>query len=163
MNTSSTVSSLIINPLASGLGRLFAYPPATDPKPPNLGDQRVRLGYEPGVREIEVAVLELEGDYDLARADSLRDSVSPLINEGRGMILDLTGVTLIDSLSVGVLINAHQRCEFRGIPFALVVAASPDDPVRHSLRLTGVLMSMPVFTTVEEARRLMPPPRPSEI
>ena len=85
-----------------------------------------------------MAVLELEGDYDLARADSLRESVSPMINRGQAMIVDLTRVSLIDSLGVGVLVNAHQRCELRGIPFALVVGPSPDDPVRHSLRLTGV-------------------------
>jgi len=115
------------------------------------------------VSNIEVAVLELEGDYDLARADSLRESVSPMINRGQAMIVDLTRVSLIDSLGVGVLVNAHQRCELRGIPFALVVGPSPDDPVRHSLRLTGVLGSLPVFPSLEEARRLMPPPGPSEI
>jgi len=106
-------------------------------------------------------VLELEGEYDLARADMLRDTVSRLINERRGMIVDLTRVTLIDSLSIGVLINAHQRSEFRGIPFALVANPSPQNAVRHALRLAGVLSTLPVFGSVEEARRLMPPPGPS--
>jgi anti-sigma B factor antagonist len=128
-----------------------------------LGETTPRRGYTVEVGSREVAVLELEGEYDLARADSLREMVSPLINDGQGMIVDLTAVTLIDSLSIGVLINAHQRCEFRGIPFALVAIPSPDDPVRHALRLTGVLNSLPVFGSVDEARRLMSPPGPSEI
>jgi anti-anti-sigma factor len=110
-----------------------------------------------------VAVLELEGEYDLARADSLREMVSSRINQQQGMIVDLTHVTLIDSLSIGVLVNAHQRAEFRGIPFALVAKSSPDNPVRHALRLSGVLTTLPVFGSVDEARRLMPPPGPSEM
>jgi anti-sigma B factor antagonist len=108
----------------------------------------------------QTAVIALEGDYDLARADELRDTLSPLINEGRPMIVDLTRVTLVDSLSIGVLINAHQRCEFRGIPFGLVASPIPQDAVRHALRLAGVLATMPVFSSVEEARRLLPPPGP---
>jgi anti-sigma B factor antagonist len=117
-------------------------------------------GTHDDVGATQTAVIALAGEYDLARADEIRETLSPLINEGRPMIVDLTGVSLVDSLSIGVLINAHQRCEFRGIPFGLVVSPIAQDPVRHALRLAGVLSSMPVFSSVDEARRLLPPPGP---
>lgn len=49
------------------------------------------------------------GDADLNSADQLRESLDGAMPEGGGPIVDLTGATLLDSRTIGVLASANER------------------------------------------------------
>ena len=63
-------------------------------------------------------------------------------------MVDLTGVTFIDSMMLGVLLSATKRARPRGIEFKIVV----DDPhVRRIFELTLLDHVMKLFPSVEVA------------
>jgi anti-anti-sigma factor len=100
---------------------------------------------------VHVEVVTASGELDTTGSEPLRRDLSDLINRGHGAVVDLRQATLIDSAGGGVLLTASERCRLRQLPFALVLEASPFAPVRRSLRLLGLLRSLPVYTDLEEA------------
>ena len=56
-----------------------------------------------------VARLALRGEMDLAAAGPFRDQVSVLENEGVNLLVDLNGVTFIDSSGLHELVALHDR------------------------------------------------------
>ena len=74
-----------------------------------------------------VARLFLRGEMDLAAAGPFRDEVSVLDREGVNLLVDLTGITFIDSSGLHELVALHDRglksgrtVEFIGPPERLV-------------------------------------------
>jgi anti-anti-sigma factor len=100
---------------------------------------------------VDVEVVRADGELDVTGAEPLRRDLSDLINRGHGAVVDLRGATLIDSAGGGVLLTASERCRLRQLPFALVLDASPFAPARRSLRLLGLLRSLPVYTDLDDA------------
>lgn len=103
----------------------------------------------------KIEVVAARGELDVAGSAELRERLSQLINQGHGAVVDLREARLIDSAGGGVLLTASERCRLRSLPFALVLEASPFSPVRRSLRLLGLLRSLPVYASVEEAREAL--------
>jgi stage II sporulation protein AA (anti-sigma F factor antagonist) len=60
-----------------------------------------------------VAVLALHGEVDITRADSLRRTLLDLIGAPL-IVVDLAGVTFLDSTVLGVLVGAARRAEVEG-------------------------------------------------
>ena len=57
------------------------------------------------------SVVSVSGEVDVATAPAVRDCLDQVIDRDRGpVIVDLAGVTFIDSTGLGVLIGARQRC-----------------------------------------------------
>lgn len=55
-------------------------------------------------------VVGVTGEIDVATAPALRDSVLGLLNRGApSLVLDLRGVTFVDSTGVGSLLRIHHR------------------------------------------------------
>ena len=104
-----------------------------------------------GMERVDVEVVTASGALDTAGSEPLRRDLSELINRGHGAVVDLRQATLIDSAGGGVLLTASERCRLRELPFALVLDASPFAPARRSLRLLGLLRSLPVYSDLEEA------------
>jgi anti-sigma B factor antagonist len=82
----------------------------------------------------DVAVVRLRGEADLHTAPILRDALDGAIETGAGtMVVDMTGVTFIDSMMLGVLLGATRRTRPRSVEMRIVV----DDPhVRRIFELT---------------------------
>ncbi len=58
----------------------------------------------------DTADITARGEIDLATVNTLRSAVTDAISEGaRHLVLDLEGVTYIDSSGLGTLIGAHKR------------------------------------------------------
>lgn len=56
------------------------------------------------------ATLRLAGEFDVASAPQVRDTVSALISEGTAhLTFDCSGLDFIDSTALGVLIGARAR------------------------------------------------------
>lgn len=81
----------------------------------------------------EVTTVILDGIVDLATAPELRAALLPLVVAGESVVLDLAGVTFVDSTGLGVLVAAHRRAKAAGSRF---VFSRPSDNLRVVLRLT---------------------------
>ena len=78
----------------------------------------------------DVAVVSFRGEADLHTAPVLRDALDEAIGTGAGtLVVDLTGVTFVDSMMLGVLLGATRRTRPQGTEMRLVV----DNP--HVLRI----------------------------
>ena len=101
-------------------------------------------------RELEDAtlVLAIEGELDLASAPSLKWELAEALAAGpRRVIIELSGVSFIDSTALGVLVTAR-----RGLASGsrLVLCAARAD-VLAVFELTGLDATFEIVPTLEEA------------
>ena len=95
---------------------------------------------EVGADHVIVAVV---GEVDVATAPSLRSRLEEAVDGAEGtLIVDLTGVTFIDSTALGVLIGVQRRSDDRHLPLRLVVA---EPRILKIFEITGLT---DVFTIV---------------
>jgi anti-anti-sigma factor len=99
-----------------------------------------------------VVVARLEGELDLSNVRSLGEAIQRgLSNDARVLVVDLTGVTYLDSAAIHLLFRLHTRLHERAQRLWVVVAA--DAPVGATLGLAGVLTTIPTAPSVEAALR----------
>ena len=73
-----------------------------------------------------VSVVKVTGAVDVASSLELRDVLAGAVAvAGARVLLDLSGVSLIDSSGVGVLIGAHRQAEANGASLVLAAPAGP--------------------------------------
>jgi anti-sigma B factor antagonist len=70
-------------------------------------------------RDGDRAVLVLHGELDLATIDSVRARLEALEDEGTGVVLDLDGLTFMDSTGIRLVLQAAQDAERTGWEFSL--------------------------------------------
>jgi len=97
-----------------------------------------RLSLTATDREMTIA---LTGEIVMDMVLERKSEVTRLVEEyaGPAVILDLTGVTFMDSSGVGLLIGLRRLCQERGKQFC---ARNPAPPIRklfETLRLTDYL------------------------
>jgi anti-anti-sigma factor len=80
----------------------------------------------------EIAVLALEGELDLAAAPRMRARIENAA-DGRALVIDMRGVTFVDSAALKELLRARTELPARDV--RLVLAGVPP-PVRRLLDLT---------------------------
>ena len=95
-----------------------------------------------GDRTVVVAA----GELDLATAPRLEQAVRDPATTGGHLVLDLRGLSFMDSSGVRVLITTHGAVEEAGGRLSLVVRDG-DGPVSQVLRISGLL---PVFELLDE-------------
>jgi anti-sigma B factor antagonist len=95
---------------------------------PLVSDQAERTDLTHALRLEEVqatgleVVLAAHGELDLHAAPELRDRLDVALDEGaKVIVLDLSAVTFIDSMALGVLLGAVNRLRRRGGDLRLVV------------------------------------------
>jgi anti-sigma B factor antagonist len=94
-------------------------------------------------------VVSLRGEIDAATAPRLGSRLFGLADEGkRGVVVDLSEVTFMDSTGIGVLLNALRHF---GTRHAQMVVVCPSDNVRRALEITGVSNIISVFDSREKA------------
>ena len=82
----------------------------------------------------DVMVITLRGEADLHTAPILRDALSDAIaSRAQAIVVDMSGVTFIDSMMLGVLLGAARTTGPQGIDLRIVVA---DPHVRRIFELT---------------------------
>ena len=110
----------------------------------------LRLRTRPFSAQTErVMVVEVAGELDLHSAPQLRAEVGrALENNVPRIVIDLAGVTFLDSTGVGVLVGALKRA--RAATGALnFCGAQPR--VRRVFEITGLLGALPLFDTRDQA------------
>jgi len=97
------------------------------------------------------AIVGPVGEYDLSRERELAGELSKAIGDERPLVVDLSRTTFLDSTVLGVLLTAQQRCDLRGLGFAIALPEGSAHTVRNGLRLLGIHRYARIFTTVDEA------------
>jgi anti-sigma B factor antagonist len=99
----------------------------------------------------DCTIVRLEGEWDISRARELQTELSAAIERGADVVVDLTGVELLDSTALGMLLTAHQRCDLRRLGFAIALPSDAPVGVRRGIRFLGLRRITPFFETAEEA------------
>ncbi len=93
-------------------------------------------------RQGEVQTISLDGELDLANAELVeRELVRVEATDVRRIVLDLAGLSFLDSSGIRLLIAAAGRAEAGG---GRMTIRRPSEPVRRVLRIAGVLERLPV-------------------
>lgn len=94
-------------------------------------------------------VLDVNGEVDLYTSPQLRDAIDREVGEGTSRVLvDLTGVTFMDSSGLGVLVGSLKRSRERGGELALVCT---EGSVLKVLTITGLDRVFPIHSSVADA------------
>ena len=94
-------------------------------------------------------VVSLAGELDLYNAHEVRDALLQCCAESpERLVVDLSGVTFIDSTALGVLIEARSKMANR----RAFVLAAPGLETRRALEISGLDRHFTVLESLEQAR-----------
>ena len=97
----------------------------------------------------DLAVVTVSGEVDLDTASQLGDHALEAVRDvAPHVVLDLTGVSFMDSTGLKVLLSIQRRAELAGGSFTVV---GPSRSVRKILALTGLDQTFAIYETVDEA------------
>ncbi len=98
----------------------------------------------------KVTVLDLSGKITIGEGDlKLRETVNALLEEGRkNVLLNLQGVSYMDSAGIGELVACYKRARDRGSALKLL---NPSGKVQDLLVLTRLQEIFEIFRDEREA------------
>lgn len=112
-----------------------------------------------------VAVAVPRGEIDMSNAQAILDVlVAAVPNTSRGVVVDLSRVTYLDSAGISVLFQLANRLRRRGLGLGL--ALPPASPLRRVLQVAGVDAVAAVHPSPEvavESLRSTPPGPPAPV
>jgi anti-anti-sigma factor len=98
----------------------------------------------------DVRVARLIGELDLSNAVDIAGALAAAADEATlGLVIDMSGLTHIDSAGVRLLFDLRRRLSVRRQSLALAVPA--DARIRDVLEMAAIYETVPVTATVEEA------------
>jgi anti-sigma B factor antagonist len=96
-----------------------------------------------------IPVITVSGEIDVATAPQLRECLHKVIAQGQPtVVLDLLGVTFLDSTALGVLVGALKRCRELGGELHVVVA---DARIMKIFEITGLTKVFPISDSLMAA------------
>jgi anti-sigma B factor antagonist len=94
-------------------------------------------------------VLDVRGELDIASALGLAGPLTDIASDSDGpVVLDLSGLSFMDSTGMSVLLNARRRLTRQGRRMLVVC---PSGPVMRVLELTSLVDTLHVHPTREAA------------
>ena len=84
-------------------------------------------------------VVVLTGELDLVYTGHLQSILNDLITPGARVVLDVGGLTFMDSTGLSSLLRASERARIAGATFRL---AAPHPAVTRILNLTGAALAL---------------------
>lgn len=94
-------------------------------------------------------VVAVSGEIDVATAPQLRECLHRVIARGEStIVIDLLGVTFLDSTALGVLVGALKRCRELGGELQLVVA---DPRILKIFEITGLTGVFTIADSLQSA------------
>lgn len=104
-----------------------------------------------------VEVIRLAGELDIHTTAQLREAVDGLLVDDHRvhLVVDLTGLTFIDSSGLGALVRVQRQC--RTLRGSLVVVAD-EGPALRLMTLTGMTHVLRIVESLDAA--LAAPPDP---
>jgi anti-anti-sigma factor len=86
-------------------------------------------------------VCRLRGELDTSTTGQLRAYLAERVAEDRDVVVDLAGVTFVDSSGLGVLVGALKRFQAEGHELSL---RSPTPTLLRVLEMTGLARAFPL-------------------
>ena len=97
----------------------------------------------------DVAIVTVTGQLDFALCVKLAPELdAALRSPARAIVIDLEGVSLVDSSGIALMINASRSLDDAGRELAI---ACPTGPQRHAFELTALDRQLPMHDTREAA------------
>jgi anti-sigma B factor antagonist len=94
-------------------------------------------------------VVALRGEIDALTAPKLGSRLFGLAEEGaRGVVIDLSDVTFMDSTGIGVLMNALRHMNLRRCAMVLVC---PTERILRPFQVTGLMSYLTIYESREQA------------
>ena len=117
------------------------------------GLESIRL--ETGLREIAgKKVLDVVGEIDVYTAPQFREAVNQILEGGqKHLVINMAGVTYMDSSGFGTLLSATKRLRPSGGTVNLVKCTAAIDRILRITRLDAIFS---VFDSVEDAMKALP-------
>lgn len=100
-------------------------------------------------RKGDTAIVTVAGKLTIGNGDHLYKPVCELMNDHKRIILDLGGLTHMDSMGLGTLVRLYVHSKTKG---ATIELRSLGKKVKDLMIMTNLL---PVFATVGETRTWM--------
>src|SRR6266481_843339 len=121
------------------------------PPAQTTGDKRLTLILE--AQAGGAIVLHCQGRIIFGpEARSLTEIIAEVLPSARRMVVDLSGVEVVDSAGLGELVLLHMWAEAAGYGFKF---ASPSKSVRQLLELTNLVSVFDVYPSVADAMAAM--------
>ena len=96
-------------------------------------------------QEGRYAIVVLDGDIDLATSPAAREAILRPLSAGKHVLVELSGVTYMDSSGVAGLVEGYQLSRRRGLRFGLVAVS---DSALAVLRLARLDAVFPIHASV---------------
>jgi anti-sigma B factor antagonist len=87
------------------------------------------------LEEAGETVARVSGEIDIATCQGLRDAIEPHLGAGQRVVLDLSGVTFMDSSCLRVLLDAHTTLSGDG---GSLIVRNPSSVARRLLSVPGI-------------------------
>jgi anti-anti-sigma factor len=87
-------------------------------------------------RRRTTTLVTLQGEFDIAARDTLRDSLLQAAGRGSHLVVDLQSVAFLDSESLSALVEGYNATRAAGLSYRLRGARGA---VRRVLEVTGVM------------------------
>jgi anti-anti-sigma factor len=100
-------------------------------------------------RKNDITVLTVAGEFNVDSVRKFNDAVGEAMSEQyRDFVVDLAGVTTIDSAGLEALTALQRQCEEQ---LGMVRFSSPDGTLRKILEITRLDQNLTLHETVEDA------------
>ncbi len=96
-------------------------------------------------RQEAVAIVRPRGELDLDTVETLRATLDG-IGSGERLVLDLRGLSFMDSTGLHLLVTLHRRAQRDGWHLTLVAPAAPVD---RAIQLCGLDQELPFVAAVD--------------
>jgi anti-sigma B factor antagonist len=97
------------------------------------------------------AVVSVIGEVDVDSAPALRERLDQVIDRKAPLlVVDLLGVSFVDSTALGVLIGAFKKCRRDGLIMRLAVV---DPRILKIFEITELTDLFPIYPSVDDAVR----------
>ena len=104
-------------------------------------------------RRGDVDAIEAVGEFDVSNVESLDEKLRAVLSGAStaSCLLDLTGVTFMDSTGVNALIRWSKEAQVSEREGLAIVVGGRETPAAGVLKLLGLLERLPVFASVDSA------------
>jgi anti-anti-sigma factor len=102
-------------------------------------------------RDPPAAVVALVGEHDAYSAGRLEGELAVLLDEGRGIVVDLRDTEFVDSTTLAALLGARRDAERLGLGLTLVLPRREYTQVTRLLDLTGLASTFAIYDTLDDA------------
>jgi anti-anti-sigma factor len=100
-----------------------------------------------------VDTIEVIGEFDVSNVESLDKALEASLSRGAtaSCLLDLTGVTFMDSSVVNALVRWSKETQISEREGLAILVGGPESPAIRVLELIGLAERLPLFTSLDAA------------